>query len=309
VTNQTEQAGQTLPEPTPMSEANQTVKAAMAAASASAPDARPKTPQGAVRKTKAAKKAPAKKAPAKKAVVKPAASNSDWKPEKDPELEAHLKVIEDFANQLDKAESTADRDTLTVGEALFKLFNDPDHRWVREYERVKPTTANAAGKKDPRSRARFAGWLKWRAEKRRRSAPAATYCWRLLKAHETASRVDSGNAVKPSTEGQIRPLNWLVQNGHPDDVNEVWAQAVELAKVDKRKAPNVTDVKAALSNYKAKLPKADRARVSTERKAATLRDKAKRAVEVLWAADTFEGAPYALEFHTWYKKYSSENRA
>lgn len=297
-TETAETVPQTLPEPTPMSEANREVRAAMAASETPAPakkTAAKKAPAKAAAKATPAKKAAAKTAPPKAPVV--------YTPPKNAMIEAELKVITAFAAQVAKAETTADTNTLAVGESIAKLYNDPDTAWAREYLQVKPAKPNAAGKVEAKSRRRFAEWLAWRADKVGKTVPAANYTWRVLTAFETARRVDPGNAVKPTTERQVRGLNWLTANGFADDVDAVWKQAVELAAVDKRKAPNAGDVDQAVANFKAKQPKDARTKVSVGQRMDGKLSKAKAAVNNLFT-DKGEGIEDRLaQFDAWYKEY------
>jgi hypothetical protein len=202
-----------------------------------------------------------------------------------------IREVRALARQLDEAGRIADEDTLGKAATIAALRDDP--AWVQEWQQEKPAKPDAVGRMQADSTNRFVQWLRWKVETESGPALPQPVVARLLTAHEIC-RYTSGIAVKPTTEGIVRPLSWLLKGGRADDIGEVWARAVELADG----APTERHVREALREKRATLtPSQIRAAITTKR-ARTHRYRAQAAVETLLG----DGDQAEVEaFHAWYR--------
>jgi len=159
-----------------------------------------------------------------------------------------LSRISAFADQLDKAEHLADRDSLTAAADLTALYERRD--WVEEWLEeapIKPKTFYIGGRPPaPDSRHRFTSWLAWRLEMAGHRKIVSRRCYQLMNAHEVRGYLHAVQ-ITPSSEWQIRPLDWFRKHKLERFIPEVWARAVELADGGE---PTVMHVKVAVTEWK-----------------------------------------------------------
>jgi len=284
--------------------------------------AAPRAPKGSPAKKAAARKTTARKAPAKKAAPpapKPDADGKSFseypegegKPAEEAEAPADpkqlmltdalpaemgdlLDAVADYAEQVEGAGEIEDKNTLSVGRALTKLYEN--RAWVAIWNQVKPTRQATTAD----SQNRFAAWLTWAEAQRKRKAPDRSRTYRLIAAVPLASEASPTGDNPPTTEGQVRPLNWLRKNGFADSVAKVWDSAVQAAKTRGAETASPADVETAVVAFRKAIPKELRAATKRAVSATSKRDRAEKAVRALF--DT-KGKDEILKFDTWYQTY------
>jgi hypothetical protein len=157
-----------------------------------------------------------------------------------------LKIVGDYADQLLAADELAAHDSMTVAEALEDLYEA--RNWVAEFLEVKPKPQRTSNRWQEDSRHRFSQWVMWKLEQQGRPPLVNRHTYRLLDAARVASQIPNLTSGQIRTEGQIRPLNWLLKNHYADRIPDVWRIAVDLAG----SADRVTSahVRAALQQWK-----------------------------------------------------------
>jgi len=140
-----------------------------------------------------------------------------------------LDEVATYADRLADSDKLADTGSMATAEALAELYEKRE--WVDEWLEQKPIrerTAYIGGRPpEPDSRNRFAQWLIWKEDQRRRRAPGRMRQYQLLAAHDIIGSF--GNPVSITSERVVRPLNWLRKNRTTDRIPEVWTRAVHLA--------------------------------------------------------------------------------
>lgn len=206
-----------------------------------------------------------------------------------------LDEVAAYADRLADSDKLADKGSMATAEALAELYEKGE--WVAEWLEQKPILPKKAyigGRPpEPNSRNRFAQWLVWKEGQRRRRSPQGRTTYQLLNAHEVQSYLRSAQIT---SEGTIRPLDWLRKNKYLDRADEVCERAVVLAG----SADLVTSAhtKQALAEWKKDVlgSQAVKAAIRTA-KAGRDRAKAQTSVQTLFA----DGDQTEVErFHQWY---------
>ena len=153
----------------------------------------------------------------------------DVDPEPLPDEDAALLAeVYEYAEMLASAESQADGVAMAKAEALERLYQRGT--WAEEWNRARPPKPDAVGRPvEPMSRNRFAQWQAWRARKDRRPCLGSSHVYRLLAARTLLSYFPPGGINSLSGEKSVRPLHWMLTNGHAERIPEVVAIAQGIA--------------------------------------------------------------------------------
>jgi hypothetical protein len=161
----------------------------------------------------------------------------------DAEYEAALERLREFRRQLDQAEQYADTGSLARAADLAMLFNDPEKRWVKEWDKEHPVKrAQFRGRPVEREgRSRFSSFIKARTDLH----PSRAY--RLLNAEDLRRIVSPvAKEISESTEGALRPLSKLFKEHRPEEAIEIWRRAMRIADAKGMPMPTSVEVKEAL---------------------------------------------------------------
>jgi hypothetical protein len=171
----------------------------------------------------------------------------------DTEREAILERLRAFAAQQSSADELADSGSLARAADLMALYEErgPDGRRRFAAELPPPAKARNRGRPvDPESFSRFTKWLVDQVPLK------GSRAYQLRDAHDLATNYFHRVEIIPDSERALRPLKWLVKNGHSDHVSEVWEAAVRAAG---GRAPDSATVRRALADWRRiNIPKASR---------------------------------------------------
>jgi hypothetical protein len=190
-------------------------------------------------------------------------------------LDGYLKVVGDYADQIAQADATANRDTMSVAEAMDAMYESRE--WVAEWLEQKPRPKSGGSNRwQADSRNRFAQWIAWKLEQSGRRPVLGRHTYQLLDGVRVAKAIPNLRAAQVRTEFTVRPLKWLLTNRYEERIPEVWAIAVDLAGGDPASV-TAKHTREALKQWKAKTftradgtPKSNRA-VTAAAKANSLR--------------------------------------
>lgn len=211
-----------------------------------------------------------------------------------------LDTVASYADRLAESDQLADTGSMTTAEALAELYEKRE--WVDEWLEQKPIREKKAyvgGRPpEPDSRNRFAQWLVWKEEQRKRRSLRSTQTYDLLNVHAIAEVIsDAGNNLPETATGRtLRTLHWLRKNKYADRIPEVWKRAVELAGT--ADAVTSAHTRQALNEWKKeKLGSKGVKQAVREAKAERYRRQAQTDVQQLFAAGDQDEVE---KFHQWY---------
>ena len=206
-----------------------------------------------------------------------------------------IKIIAEYADQLDEADHLTDHGSLKAGKKAEELFEAGE--WVEEWVEQKPPKPDATGRvPDPSNPNRFGGWLAWKLEQEGHRPLSTRHTARIMVAAKTANRL---TRVSSDSERTIRPLNWLEKNGYGDRVQEVWQIAVDLADGVAEDVTSAHTTKA-LSEFKKKIGTKAVKTATNTRRATVYMTRAQADLRHLWGTGDEDEQ---RAFDEWYKKF------
>lgn len=147
---------------------------------------------------------------------------------KQEDMDRRLDVIADYADRLVGTEDDANRDTMSVAQAIDELYESKV--WVDEWLEQKPRPKNASNRFDAESRNRFSQWQEWKNQQRGRKGLTGRYVYMLHDGRKVEKALGSKvNRVHIRSERTLRPLKWFLKYRYEDRIPDVWDIAVKLA--------------------------------------------------------------------------------